>query len=124
MKTKFTKDDIMTSRGCYEKKDVDRIFPKKKKIVTLKDIINSKIPHKDKIWFLWNSCQFVYSEREECYNNSKKIQKIIKKYFPLSTFPGWVDCDFNAWFSFTHGSASEKSTTLNEILKYSKKFDK
>ncbi len=125
MKTKFTMNYIMTHRGCYSIWQIFLLFLLTFKITyTLKDIIESKIPNKDKFWFLCNACDFNYEKREECYSQSEKTRKIIEKYFPYSSSPGWVGYDCNSWGSTTDGSASEQNTILNDILEYSNKFNK
>ncbi len=125
MKTKFSMNYIMTHRGCYSRWQIFLLFLLTFKITfTLKDIIESKIPNKDKFWFLWNCCNFDYKKRKECYDQSSKTREIIEKYFPYSSSPGWVYNYCSSWCSTSYGSASEQNTILNDILEYSNKFNK
>ncbi len=113
MKTTFKPEYIREHKGCYTSEQVDALSFIKKPIITLEDIINSEIPFKDKIWFLWTQCDFGYDQRMECYDNSKKLQEI---------FSGWVFDTVRYYYDFSIYSVGlyKEKIILEEILTYSK----
>lgn len=124
MKIKFTKTYVINHRGCYNKEQVLNLSFINKRIIKIEDIINSEIPYKDKIFFIWVMCEFNYKEKLELYNNSEKIQKILSKYY--SNASGWRlhSCSYFSYLSFGEPAytKSEQNIILQEILEYSKKF--
>lgn len=117
MKTKFTPKFIKENKGCYSLKQVNSLSFIKQKSITLEDVFKSKIPFKDKIWFLISNCDFDYENRRKCFYGSKKLQELYtKKYSSLGV-------DFSSWCSSLICSAglyfkSEENTILSEILEY------
>lgn len=96
MITKFTPQDIMEKRGCYEPEKVKKLSFIKQKLITLQDILKSSIPFKDKVWFFFCQTEISYDERAELWNASATIRKVIERYYgrPISHGPvgvcGWV----------------------------------
>ena len=115
MKTMFNKTFIRKNKGCYTLKQVNQLSFINNKEITLKDIIKSEIPNKDKIWFIWNNCNFDYNKRLECYNQNEKIKNIFTSGRGFAS----VCYDF-VIFSGTVGfyPKLQQNTILNEVYKF------
>lgn len=123
MITQFSSKFIKNNKGCYSLRQVNSLsfIRDKRSVITLEDIVKSELPNQDKIWFIWNKLDFNYEKREECYNQSKKLQKIF------ASLGGLVFCHsyFDIFFFFGQVglfTLKEIEIIFNEILKYSKRF--
>ena len=58
MKTKFTREELYNSKGCYSNEQYNEFIEitGNKKSYSIKRILLSDIPLKDKRWFVWNNC--------------------------------------------------------------------
>jgi hypothetical protein len=68
MKTIFTKDEIMTNKGCYGADRITELFYKykeSKKGYSIKQILKSEISIKDKRWFVYNHCKLSLDEKKK-----------------------------------------------------------
>jgi hypothetical protein len=123
MKTKFTIGYIMNHRGCYTKWKIILLFLLNSKITyTLKDIINTKIPNKDKFWFLFHYCNFNSKMKRELYNQSIETRKIFEEYDSF-TGDGFIFNFHYFYYSDSNELSPKQQVILNEILKYSKKYN-
>ena len=52
MKKNFTKKFILDNSGCYDDEQVFEYWPNGENRITLEDILKSRIPLKDKYWFV------------------------------------------------------------------------
>ena len=58
MKKQFTTEELINSKGCYSLNELKKCsFYKENSIIDVKDIINSEITIKDKMWFLYQKCE-------------------------------------------------------------------
>lgn len=122
IKLTFTKTFIYKNKGCYTKEKVDKLSFINNKIIIIEDILNSEIPYKDKIYFLWIN-GISYKEKVNIYDNSIKIRNIFKKYYSSNGMVGFYDS--YSYYYFSSGLVaitSEKNTIIKEILKYIKKY--
>ena len=62
MKTDFTKEFILSQRGCYSREQVIALSFIDKETITLKDMLTSELPIKDKFWWLCKKCALTKDE--------------------------------------------------------------
>jgi hypothetical protein len=71
MKTQFTKQFLLDNCGCYPQEYVKKIIQKDE--YTILEIVNSKIPLKDKFWFVINNCDLITREKQDLSINCAEI---------------------------------------------------
>lgn len=64
MKKTFNKTYIRSNKGCYKLKQVNNLSFINNKIITIEDILNSEIPLKDKLYFLFCSCELDLKDKQ------------------------------------------------------------
>ena len=64
MKKLFTKEDILSNKGCYSKEQVLNLSFINNSEISLVDIMNSEIPIKDKRWFLYNKSDLTLDQKK------------------------------------------------------------
>jgi hypothetical protein len=65
MKTLFTKQELLSRKGCYSSNDIETLFPNNND-VTIKEILSiESVNIKDKRWFIYNSCELTLDEKKE-----------------------------------------------------------
>ncbi len=62
MKKEFTKEYILLEKGCYSRGKVEELSFINKEIITLKDMLTSELPLKDKFWWLCRKCELTQDE--------------------------------------------------------------
>ena len=62
MKKEFTKEFILSERGCYSREQVNALSFINNEIITLKDMLTSELPLKDKFWWLCKKCELTKDE--------------------------------------------------------------
>jgi hypothetical protein len=65
MKTTFSKEEIHENKGCYSHKQVNSLSFINNNIITIKDILKSKISINDKCWFVYNNCDLSLDEKRK-----------------------------------------------------------
>lgn len=73
MKNTFTKEYMTANCGCYSTKHLEGLSFMKKDSISLLDIIKSKIPQKDKFWFLFRKCKLTKLQKQELAINLAEI---------------------------------------------------
>ena len=63
MKHEFTKQEILSNRGCYERNEVENLSFINNEPISLIDIVKSEIPLKDKFWFVIRKCDLTNIEK-------------------------------------------------------------
>ena len=79
----FTKEYIITNRGCYTEEQVEKLSFINEENISLCSILNSEIPTKDKLYFVLFNCELNHSYR----------RSLIKKFTENST-PFLIFCDY------------------------------
>ena len=65
MKTIFTKQELLSRKGCYSSERIEKLFPNNND-VTINEILSIKsVSLKDKHWFIYNSCELSLDEKKE-----------------------------------------------------------
>lgn len=64
MRTKFTRESILSYTGCYSKDKAETVLGDKLEF-TISEILDFDIPLKDKIWFICKRCEFTVIEFRE-----------------------------------------------------------
>jgi hypothetical protein len=92
MKKEFTKEFILSERGCYSRDQVNALSFINNETITLKDMLTSELPLKDKFWWLCKKCELTKDENvliaikcakivlhlfEEKYPNDDRPRKAI-----------------------------------------------
>ena len=106
MKKEFTKAFILSERGCYSREQVESLSFINQEVITLKDMLTSELPLKDKFWWLCKKCKLTKDENvliaikctkivlhlfEEKYPNDDGPRKAIlaaEKYLETHTNAG------------------------------------
>jgi len=88
MKTKFTPNEIMSNRGCYERSDVKKLSFIGNSEISIDIILNSEIPIKDKFWFLLNNCEFTPLQKKLWFIGLAEITlEIYENKYPNNKAP-------------------------------------
>lgn len=111
----FTKQDIIDKKGCYSLEQVNNLSFINKSKISLIDILDSKIPYKDKLYFFFICNKITNSEIENIWDNCKEIQKIITK-------SGLVFGGSCYYFGFVAQVASIKELIIKDLINYLTKF--
>jgi hypothetical protein len=86
MKTQFTKQFLLDNCGCYPQEYVKKIIQKDE--YTILEIVNSKIPLKDKFWFVINNCDLITREKQDLSINCAEIVlPIFEEKYPNDKRP-------------------------------------
>jgi len=65
MKKLFTKQELLSRKGCYSIERINKLFPTQEDI-SIKEILSvESVNIKDKRWFIYNSCELTLEERKE-----------------------------------------------------------
>jgi hypothetical protein len=62
MKKEFTKEYILSNRGCYSEEQVEGLSFINKETITLKDMLTSELSLKNKFWWLCKKCELTKDE--------------------------------------------------------------
>ena len=65
MKTLFSKNEMIQRKGCYTKQQVIDLFFTDNQEVTIETILTASISIKDKIWFIYNSCDLDLKNKQK-----------------------------------------------------------
>jgi len=65
MKTIFTKQEILQSKGCYTTKQVEQLSFINNQEIDIQTIFESEISIKDKRWFIYNNCDLTLDEKKK-----------------------------------------------------------
>lgn len=120
MNLEFTKDYILKNKGCYEESQVLQLSFINQSVITIEDILNSEIPFKDKIWFIWNKGEFLYDERKECYNQSKELQEVFTRNFTSHGGRVFYSSSYDGYSFGGQVGFEDQKRIIKELLKYSK----
>jgi hypothetical protein len=83
MKTTFTQEYILKNSGCYEKEEAQALSFMKKKRISIKDILRSEIPTKDKTWFVFMKCELGIREKQDlCIRLAEIVLVIYENKYP------------------------------------------
>ena len=82
MKKTFTKEYILSMRGCYDRDEVNNLSFINNKRITLKTLFNG-LPIKDFSWFLVNKCDLTLTEKRMfALHCAKQVLPIYEKHYP------------------------------------------
>ena len=82
MKRTFTKQEILSSRGCYERERVLKLPFIESKRITLKNLFDG-LPIKDFIWFLVRKCDLTLKQKKQfALHCAKQVLPIYEKRYP------------------------------------------
>ena len=88
MKTKFTPNEIMSNRGCYERSDVNKLSFIGNSEIDINDILDSEIPINDKFWFVRNNCEFTLLQKKLWFIGLAEITlEIYENKYPNNKTP-------------------------------------
>ena len=88
MKTKFTPNEIMSNRGCYERSDVEKLSFINQSEININEILDSEIPIKDKFWFVRNNCKFTTLQKKLWFIGLAEITlEIYENKYPNNKAP-------------------------------------
>jgi len=83
MKKEFTKKYIIDNKGCYDINQVNSLSFINNTEITILDIINSEMPTKDKIWFLFKKSDLTLDQKKELsYLLAENVSHIYNERYP------------------------------------------
>ena len=83
MKTLFTKAEIISKRGCYERDQVEALSFINNPEISMVDVLKSEISIRDKRWFLWNHGEMSLDQKKElAFLLAKDVSGIFNKRYP------------------------------------------
>ena len=83
MKTQFTHEGLLNSKGCYSKEQALEFCQGRPEIVTIKEILESEISIQDKRWFVYNSCDLSLDEKKKlCLKLAWIVLPIYEEKYP------------------------------------------
>ena len=83
MKKLFTKQELLSRKGCYSIERIKGIFPNQDQI-SIKEILSVKsVNIKDKRWFVYNSCELSLDEKKDlCVILAYVVLPIYESKYP------------------------------------------
>ena len=82
MKTKFTKEYILSHKGCYDTEEVEEIKCINNKTITLKQLFRD-LPIKDFSWFLLKKCDLTIKQKQFfSLHCAEQVVNVYNKKYP------------------------------------------
>ena len=87
MQQQFTKDFMIANSGCYDEQKLLSLSFMRNEDITLKSIVESEIPLRDKFWFVCKKLATKEENQQITINVAEIVLPIYEKHYPDNKAP-------------------------------------